>query len=223
MAVDAPAAGTADAIVVAAGASRRMDGIDKLDRIVAGRSLLEWSLAAIAAAPEVESIAVVTTRRADRPDRGGRLAARHRSGRSCRAASVATSPSRPGWPRSTARRRRGERRTGRPRPRRRPAARHRGADRAVAPAAARARRRGPRRGGRRDAETDRGRRRPRDRRPRRAGGRPDAAGRPARRSCARRSSAIRRPGRRPGPTRPPCWRPVPFRSMRSPATPPTSK
>jgi 2-C-methyl-D-erythritol 4-phosphate cytidylyltransferase len=67
VAVDAPALGTADAIVVAAGASRRMEGIDKLDRIVAGRSLLEWSVAAIAAAPEVESIALVTT--AERIDR----------------------------------------------------------------------------------------------------------------------------------------------------------
>jgi 2-C-methyl-D-erythritol 4-phosphate cytidylyltransferase len=44
-----------------------MEGIDKLDRIVAGRSLLEWSIAAIAAAPEVESIALVTT--TDRIDR----------------------------------------------------------------------------------------------------------------------------------------------------------
>ena len=61
MAVDAPAAGVADAIVVAAGTSRRMDGIDKLDEVVAGRSLLEWSVAAVAAAPEVESVAVVTS------------------------------------------------------------------------------------------------------------------------------------------------------------------
>jgi 2-C-methyl-D-erythritol 4-phosphate cytidylyltransferase/2-C-methyl-D-erythritol 2,4-cyclodiphosphate synthase len=67
VAVDAPATGTADAIVVAAGASRRMEGIDKLDRIVAGRSLLEWSIGAIAGAPEVESIALVTT--AERIDR----------------------------------------------------------------------------------------------------------------------------------------------------------
>ena len=51
----------ADAIVVAAGASRRMDGVDKLDRIVAGRPLLAHAVAAIAAAPEVESIAIVTS------------------------------------------------------------------------------------------------------------------------------------------------------------------
>ncbi|HEY7970476.1 MAG TPA: 2-C-methyl-D-erythritol 2,4-cyclodiphosphate synthase [Candidatus Limnocylindrales bacterium] len=70
MAADAPATGTADAIVVAAGASRRMEGIDKLDRVVAGRSLLEWSIAAIAAAPEVESIALVTT-----PERIDRIVA----------------------------------------------------------------------------------------------------------------------------------------------------
>jgi 2-C-methyl-D-erythritol 4-phosphate cytidylyltransferase / 2-C-methyl-D-erythritol 2,4-cyclodiphosphate synthase len=70
VALDAPAAGTADAIVVAAGASRRMEGVDKLDEVVAGRSLLEWSVAAIAAAPEVESIALVTT-----PERIDRIVA----------------------------------------------------------------------------------------------------------------------------------------------------
>jgi 2-C-methyl-D-erythritol 4-phosphate cytidylyltransferase / 2-C-methyl-D-erythritol 2,4-cyclodiphosphate synthase len=70
VAVDAPAPGAADAIVVAAGASRRMEGLDKLDEVVAGRSLLEWAVAAVAAAPEVESIALVTT-----PERIDRIVA----------------------------------------------------------------------------------------------------------------------------------------------------
>ncbi|HEY7131875.1 MAG TPA: NTP transferase domain-containing protein, partial [Candidatus Limnocylindrales bacterium] len=65
----APAA-VADAIVVAAGSSRRMAGLDKLDQVVAGRSLLEWSVGTIAAAPEVESVALVTT-----PDRIDRIVA----------------------------------------------------------------------------------------------------------------------------------------------------
>lgn len=50
----------ADAIVVAAGSSSRMAGVDKLAAIVAGRPLLAHTLAAIAAAPEVRSIVVVT-------------------------------------------------------------------------------------------------------------------------------------------------------------------
>jgi 2-C-methyl-D-erythritol 4-phosphate cytidylyltransferase / 2-C-methyl-D-erythritol 2,4-cyclodiphosphate synthase len=49
----------ADAIVVAAGRSRRMAGIDKIRVSLAGRPLLAWSLDAIAAAPEVERIVVV--------------------------------------------------------------------------------------------------------------------------------------------------------------------
>ena len=60
----------ADAIVVAAGASSRMAGEDKLAAIVAGRPLLAHTLAAIAAAPEVRSIVVVTA-----PDRVAALAA----------------------------------------------------------------------------------------------------------------------------------------------------
>ena len=40
-----------DAVVVAAGASRRMGGIDKLTAIVAGRPLLAWSASAMAACP----------------------------------------------------------------------------------------------------------------------------------------------------------------------------
>lgn len=54
----------ADAIVVAAGRSTRMEGIDKLAADLAGRPLLAWSLEALAAAPEVDRIVVVTT-----PDR----------------------------------------------------------------------------------------------------------------------------------------------------------
>ena len=52
--------GRADAIVVAAGASRRMGGIDKVLVPVAGRPLLAWTLAALAAAPGVERIVVAT-------------------------------------------------------------------------------------------------------------------------------------------------------------------
>jgi 2-C-methyl-D-erythritol 4-phosphate cytidylyltransferase/2-C-methyl-D-erythritol 2,4-cyclodiphosphate synthase len=50
----------ADAIVVAAGSSSRMGGIDKLDHEVAGRPLLAHALTAIAAAPEVRRIVLVT-------------------------------------------------------------------------------------------------------------------------------------------------------------------
>jgi 2-C-methyl-D-erythritol 4-phosphate cytidylyltransferase/2-C-methyl-D-erythritol 2,4-cyclodiphosphate synthase len=52
----------ADAIVVAAGSSSRMGGIDKLDFVVGGLPLLAYSLQAIAAAPEVRRIFVVTSR-----------------------------------------------------------------------------------------------------------------------------------------------------------------
>jgi 2-C-methyl-D-erythritol 4-phosphate cytidylyltransferase / 2-C-methyl-D-erythritol 2,4-cyclodiphosphate synthase len=55
----APAA-VADAIVVAAGSSRRMAGVDKLDQVVGGLPLLAHALTAIAAAPEVDSIVLVT-------------------------------------------------------------------------------------------------------------------------------------------------------------------
>ncbi len=54
------AAVRADAIVVAAGRSTRMDGTDKLSAELAGRPLLSWALEAIAAAPEVARIVVVT-------------------------------------------------------------------------------------------------------------------------------------------------------------------
>ena len=52
----------ADAIVVAAGSSERMGGRDKLAAAdLAGRPVLAWSLAAIAASPLVERIALVRT------------------------------------------------------------------------------------------------------------------------------------------------------------------
>ena len=60
----------ADAIVVAAGASSRMGGGDKLAVEIGGRPLLAWTLHALAAAPEVARILVVTT-----PDRMGPLLA----------------------------------------------------------------------------------------------------------------------------------------------------
>ncbi len=53
------AAVRADAIVVAAGASRRMGGVDKLMAPIGDRPLLAWTLAAVAAAPEVERIVLV--------------------------------------------------------------------------------------------------------------------------------------------------------------------
>jgi 2-C-methyl-D-erythritol 4-phosphate cytidylyltransferase/2-C-methyl-D-erythritol 2,4-cyclodiphosphate synthase len=51
----------ADAIVVAAGTSSRMGGIDKLDALVGGVPLLAHALRAIAAAPEVRRIFLVTS------------------------------------------------------------------------------------------------------------------------------------------------------------------
>jgi 2-C-methyl-D-erythritol 4-phosphate cytidylyltransferase / 2-C-methyl-D-erythritol 2,4-cyclodiphosphate synthase len=56
-----PQAGIADAIIVAAGASERMGGTDKLLARIGGRPLLAYALAALRAAPEVASIVVVTT------------------------------------------------------------------------------------------------------------------------------------------------------------------
>ena len=49
----------ADAVVVAAGRSERMGGQDKLAAELAGRPLLAWSVAALAASPMVERIAIV--------------------------------------------------------------------------------------------------------------------------------------------------------------------
>lgn len=51
----------ADAVVVAAGSSERMGGRDKLAAELAGRPVLAWSLAAIAASPMVRRIALVRT------------------------------------------------------------------------------------------------------------------------------------------------------------------
>jgi 2-C-methyl-D-erythritol 4-phosphate cytidylyltransferase / 2-C-methyl-D-erythritol 2,4-cyclodiphosphate synthase len=51
----------ADAIVVAAGSSSRMGGLDKLAVEVAGRPLLAWSIDAIAAVDAVERIVVVAS------------------------------------------------------------------------------------------------------------------------------------------------------------------
>lgn len=58
---DAPLepAPAADVIVVAAGASTRMGGLDKLTAIVAGRPLLAWTLDAVAAASSTRRIVVV--------------------------------------------------------------------------------------------------------------------------------------------------------------------
>ena len=56
-----PAARTADAIVVAAGASVRMGGVDKLAAPIAGRPLLAWTLDALAMAPVVARLVVVTS------------------------------------------------------------------------------------------------------------------------------------------------------------------
>jgi 2-C-methyl-D-erythritol 4-phosphate cytidylyltransferase/2-C-methyl-D-erythritol 2,4-cyclodiphosphate synthase len=50
----------ADAIVVAAGSSSRMGGVDKLDHRVGNRWLLAYAIEAIAATPEVRAIIVVT-------------------------------------------------------------------------------------------------------------------------------------------------------------------
>jgi 2-C-methyl-D-erythritol 4-phosphate cytidylyltransferase/2-C-methyl-D-erythritol 2,4-cyclodiphosphate synthase len=60
----------ADGIVVAAGRSSRMDGADKLAAGIGGRPLLAWTLAAFAAAPEIDRIVVVTA-----PDRRADIAA----------------------------------------------------------------------------------------------------------------------------------------------------
>ena len=56
-----PAARTADAIVVAAGASTRMGGVDKLAAPIDGRPLLAWTLDALAMAPVVARLVVVTS------------------------------------------------------------------------------------------------------------------------------------------------------------------
>ena len=59
-----------DAVVVAAGASTRMGGVDKLAADVGGRPLLAWTLEALAAAPTVRRLVVVTA-----PERAADVAA----------------------------------------------------------------------------------------------------------------------------------------------------
>lgn len=51
----------ADAIVVAAGGSVRMGGIDKLAVEIGGRPLLAWTTTAMAGSPDVDRVAVVTS------------------------------------------------------------------------------------------------------------------------------------------------------------------
>jgi 2-C-methyl-D-erythritol 4-phosphate cytidylyltransferase / 2-C-methyl-D-erythritol 2,4-cyclodiphosphate synthase len=53
--------GIADAVVVAAGSSRRMGSVDKLTALVAGRPVLRWAVESLAASPLVADIIVVTT------------------------------------------------------------------------------------------------------------------------------------------------------------------
>jgi len=55
---------SADAVVVAAGRSSRMDGIDKIGALIGGRPLLDWTLATLADCSRIERIVVVTA-----PDR----------------------------------------------------------------------------------------------------------------------------------------------------------
>jgi 2-C-methyl-D-erythritol 4-phosphate cytidylyltransferase/2-C-methyl-D-erythritol 2,4-cyclodiphosphate synthase len=58
--------GAADAVIVAAGSSRRMGGLDKLLAPIGGRPLIAWTIVAVAAAPSVRRVVVVTA-----PDRVG--------------------------------------------------------------------------------------------------------------------------------------------------------
>jgi 2-C-methyl-D-erythritol 4-phosphate cytidylyltransferase/2-C-methyl-D-erythritol 2,4-cyclodiphosphate synthase len=51
---------TIDAVVVAAGSSRRMGGLDKLEALLAGRPVLAWAIAPLAAEPRIGRIVVVT-------------------------------------------------------------------------------------------------------------------------------------------------------------------
>ena len=198
----------ADAIVVAAGA-RAADGRRRqaARAPIGGRPLLAWTLDALASASPVERLVVVVAA----PDR---------------VAEVAAAP----WLPAVRRRRRGGRRAapgigrGRGRRARRAGdatratscssttARGRSSTPASSSAVAEpppgARRGDPGRAGRRDAQAGRrraGRAGPSTGRP---GGGPDAAGRPPR-PAARGLRTLSRPaGPRPGPTRPPCSRPV---------------
>jgi 2-C-methyl-D-erythritol 4-phosphate cytidylyltransferase/2-C-methyl-D-erythritol 2,4-cyclodiphosphate synthase len=59
----------ADAVIVAAGASRRMGGTDKVLAPIGGRPLLAWTIEAVAASPAIDRVVVVTA-----PDRVDALA-----------------------------------------------------------------------------------------------------------------------------------------------------
>jgi 2-C-methyl-D-erythritol 4-phosphate cytidylyltransferase len=67
---EVPATPFADAVVLAAGTSERMGGVDKLMTSIAGIPLVAWTLRAVAAASSVRRIIVVA-----RPDRVEELAA----------------------------------------------------------------------------------------------------------------------------------------------------
>lgn len=67
---DVPALPYADAVVLAAGTSERMGGVDKLMMSIAGMPLVAWTLRSVAAATCVRRIIVVA-----RPDRVEELAA----------------------------------------------------------------------------------------------------------------------------------------------------
>jgi len=58
----------ADVVVVAAGRSSRMDGVDKLASPIAGRPVLDWAVAAFTETPGVDRIVIVTA-----PDRVAEL------------------------------------------------------------------------------------------------------------------------------------------------------
>jgi 2-C-methyl-D-erythritol 4-phosphate cytidylyltransferase/2-C-methyl-D-erythritol 2,4-cyclodiphosphate synthase len=60
----------ADAVIVAAGESTRMGGVDKMSELLLGRSLLQWSVEQMAAAQSVARVVVVA-----RPERVNELAA----------------------------------------------------------------------------------------------------------------------------------------------------
>lgn len=51
----------ADAVIVAAGTSRRMGGVDKVLAPVGGRPLLAWTIDAVAASPAVDRVVLVTS------------------------------------------------------------------------------------------------------------------------------------------------------------------
>ena len=95
-----PAATTADAIVVAAGASTRMGGVDKLAAPIDGRPLLGWTLDALAEAPVVARLVVVTSSDRVEAIRDGSVAGSQGGlgGRRRRIAARDRSP--PAWPSS---------------------------------------------------------------------------------------------------------------------------